>query len=317
MRIALATMIFFSLFSSCVTASTADEDPRKDNSASTVTKDNVASVRAAAEKGDPHAETLLGDAYDSYDGIVGPHDYEKAFSWYKKAAEQGDARAAVNLGAMYHNGHGTPKDDKEAVKWFQISASKNYSVGQNYLGSAYNVGIGGLPKDDKKSFELYALSAKQGDSYGQAALGIRYRDGMGVSKDLNQSMRWFKQSAEQNNPVAFSAIGYAYHEGIGVGKDDVEAVKWWKKAAEQGDSGGTFNLGCAYWQGLGGLPVDYVQAYKWLDISFTHTRNKKLFTILEAQKRVEAKMTREQIGEAIHLIDEWNRDHPHTGGWGE
>ena len=42
-----------------------------------------------------------------------------AVKWYRKAAEQGYARAQFSLGAMYANGRGVPRNDAAAEKWFQ------------------------------------------------------------------------------------------------------------------------------------------------------------------------------------------------------
>ena len=38
---------------------------------------------------------------------------------YLMAAEQGSADAQYNLGVMYANGNGVPKDNTEAVKWYR------------------------------------------------------------------------------------------------------------------------------------------------------------------------------------------------------
>src|ERR1035438_5700118 len=38
---------------------------------------------------------------------------------YFKAAEQGDAVAQYNLGALYHEGHGVPQDDTQALAWWR------------------------------------------------------------------------------------------------------------------------------------------------------------------------------------------------------
>ena len=44
--------------------------------------------------------------------------------WIRKAATQGDAEAQHNLGAMYANGKGVPKDFAKALKWFQLAAEQ-------------------------------------------------------------------------------------------------------------------------------------------------------------------------------------------------
>ena len=44
-------------------------------------------------------------------------DYRTAFREFKALAEQGDARSQRNLGFMYENGRGVPKNYKLAVNW--------------------------------------------------------------------------------------------------------------------------------------------------------------------------------------------------------
>ena len=46
-----------------------------------------------------------------------PHDDTQAVFWYRKAAEQGYARAENNLGVMYEEGKGVPQDDAQALSW--------------------------------------------------------------------------------------------------------------------------------------------------------------------------------------------------------
>ena len=68
----------------------------------------------------------------------------------RQAAEQGDATAQFNLGNMYANGEGVPKDDAEAVKWFRLAADQGYAAAQLNLGAAYTNGQGVL-KDDAEA----------------------------------------------------------------------------------------------------------------------------------------------------------------------
>ena len=42
-----------------------------------------------------------------------PKDYKQAVYWFRKAADQGNAGAQYNLGAMYAKGEGVPKDDRK------------------------------------------------------------------------------------------------------------------------------------------------------------------------------------------------------------
>jgi len=59
--------------------------------------------------------------YDLGRGV--PQDYERAVTWYRRAAQQGDAQAQNNLGVMYENGYGVPQDLVQAYKWYALAAS--------------------------------------------------------------------------------------------------------------------------------------------------------------------------------------------------
>ena len=48
----------------------------------------------------------------------------KAARWYRKAAEQGDAMAQNNLGAMYMNGLGVKKRDLRAAAFWYYKAGE-------------------------------------------------------------------------------------------------------------------------------------------------------------------------------------------------
>ena len=53
-------------------------------------------------------------------------DYDKAFYWIKKAAEQGDVQAQFNLAICYYNGQGVSKDLKQAIYWYQKAAGQGF-----------------------------------------------------------------------------------------------------------------------------------------------------------------------------------------------
>jgi TPR repeat protein len=76
----------------------------------------------------------------SSDGVFGNHnygkgvpkDYVEAVRWYRKSAEQGDAKAQYSLCDMYHEGQGLPQDDLEAARWVPKScrAGQRYGAGR-------------------------------------------------------------------------------------------------------------------------------------------------------------------------------------------
>lgn len=73
-----------------------------------------------AEAGDPKAQTYVGEIYEK----IVPPDYAAARGWYQKAADKGYAHAAMNLGNLYEQGLGVPKDQRQAEAWYR----KGYGV---------------------------------------------------------------------------------------------------------------------------------------------------------------------------------------------
>ena len=78
--------------------------------------------RSAAGQGDANAQYNLGYMY--YNGAGVPRDHAEALRWHRRAAGQGFARAQYNLGVMYYNGAGVPRDFVQAHKWFNLAASR-------------------------------------------------------------------------------------------------------------------------------------------------------------------------------------------------
>ena len=54
--------------------------------------------------------------------------------WFRKAADQGHAKAQCNLGFMYLSGHGLPQSDALAVEWYRKAADQGHAPAQCSLG---------------------------------------------------------------------------------------------------------------------------------------------------------------------------------------
>jgi len=76
----------------------------------------------SSDQGNANAQKNLGWMYAEGKGV--PKDYAEAVKWYMKAADQGNAFAQHNLGLMYKNGNGVAKDRDGARKWFQKAADQ-------------------------------------------------------------------------------------------------------------------------------------------------------------------------------------------------
>ena len=67
----------------------------------------LSETRKAADQGDVQAQLNLGFSYLVGQGVK--QDYAEALKWYRKAAEQGYPAAQFNLGVMYYKGQGVSR----------------------------------------------------------------------------------------------------------------------------------------------------------------------------------------------------------------
>jgi TPR repeat protein len=86
---------------------------------------------------------------------------EKAFKWYMKSAEQGDACAQRNVGYAYNYGEGVEQDEEKAFKWYMKAAEQGDADAQLEVGEAYRYGKG-VEQDEEKAFKWWKLAAEQG-----------------------------------------------------------------------------------------------------------------------------------------------------------
>ena len=205
---------------------------------------HVVRLRQLAEQGNASAQRELGERYEEGRGGVAL-DYREAVAWYRRAAAQGDVRGQANLGAMYANGTGVPRDDEPALMWFRRAADQGDARGQNGLGVMYAYGRG-VPRDDDEAVRWYRRAAEQGYPRGQHSLGWMYQNGRGVRRDDDEAVRWYRRAAEQGHAPGQHNLGWMYQNGRGVRRDDDEAVRWHRRAAEQGHAPGQHNLGWMY-----------------------------------------------------------------------
>ena len=185
------------------------------------------------------AITLSSTAFadDLSDGFEAAQkgDYKTAMRLWKPWAEQGDAKAQYNLGLMYRNGYGVPKDDKQAVKWYRLAAEQGIARAQTSLGLMYANGYG-VPEDDKEAVKWFRLAVEQGDGQAQNSLGNRYEKGEGVIINYIEAVRLYNLSARQGGEYGMYNLARMYKDGKGVEEDKIYSYMWFNLANEAGHS---------------------------------------------------------------------------------
>lgn len=111
-------------------------------------------VLAAASSARADAEEEFERGYQAYS----QRNYAQALAHWRKAAEQGHARAQNGLGVLYRDGLGTMKNERAAAKWFRESAEKGYAFGMFNLGMLYRDGSG-VARDDIEAHKWLTLAS--------------------------------------------------------------------------------------------------------------------------------------------------------------
>ena len=217
-------------------------------------------------KNDSLSQNILGFLHyieiEPLKGFDTEDNIKKAFDYFCKSAEQGDAYGECWLGKCYYfYGYGVKQDKKKAFDLFMKSTKQGSAIGQYYLGVAYEYG-NGVAKDDKKAFEWYKKSAVQGYAKGIEALADNYRYGTGVDIDMNKAFEWYKKASELGHARSSKTIGDMYASGEdGFSKDGKKALDWYTKAAEQ-NLYYLFDIASNYYYGYYGLPKNYKFAFE-------------------------------------------------------
>ena len=99
----------------------------------------------AAQGGDPDAQVELGHRYEYGEGVE--QSFKLAAEWYRRAAEHvpdlgGAGQGKNQLGVLYLEGRGVPRDYVQAYFWFSLKGSKeNAAEAREHLNPAQIRGV--------------------------------------------------------------------------------------------------------------------------------------------------------------------------------
>ena len=146
-------------------------------------------------------------------------DYSLAARWYREAAAQGVAAAQNNLGLMYSQGLGVPRDFRRAAELWKRAAEEDYSLAQYNLALAYFSGKG-VSRDERMAVVWFEKAARAGLPEAQYAMGQLLRVGKVTRRDEGQALTWYKLAAAQGHAEAAAQAESLAGRGV-VAKDPV------------------------------------------------------------------------------------------------
>ncbi len=140
-------------------------------------EDSFDELLKRGEAGEPESQSRLGTLYyygETYYGVEVEQDYEQAFFWMLKAAENGCVFDMYNVGWMYEHGEGTALDYEQAFYWF-------HKAGEEYQHSG-----------------------------AQTALGYMYWEGLGVEKDMETAAEYFLRAGGGHDGEGWRNLAHIY-----------------------------------------------------------------------------------------------------------
>ena len=176
-------------------------------------------------------------------GLGTEQNYEKAFEWFLKSAQEGNKFAQFSLANLYYYGNVAEKNLKGAFGWYMRSAKQGQPYAAYAVGNMYENGES-AEKDKKKSQGYYnqALSGfLKLEADGQAddnlfyKIGVMYKNGLGTEADMDMALEYFKRSAELNNKNGLYEYGKALLLGENITQDIPKAMDCLEKAVRLGN----------------------------------------------------------------------------------
>ena len=175
-------------------------------------------------------------------GLGTEQDYEKAFEWFLKSAQEGNKFAQYSLANLYYYGNGVEKDLSQAFLWYRKSSEQGqpyapYAVAQMYDKGEY------VSQSEETAQRYYKValsgfleleSKDQADDNLFYKIGVMYKNGLGTEADISKAIEYFEKSTE--NMWSTYQLGRLYLFGAEeLEKDKEKAVEWLTKSANDGN----------------------------------------------------------------------------------
>ncbi|GBC10749.1 hypothetical protein RclHR1_09870008 [Rhizophagus clarus] len=227
-----------------------------------LSKENIDDIKELAELGVISAQLILGLLYAKcIESTEIEQDDNKALEWFKKCSEQGLVEGNLCVGYIYSKEKSSTYNSQEAFTYYTKAADQGNGVAMRNLAIMHLVGEHGH-QNLKDSIKLFRKANQCGDAVSGNILGILYQNGVGIPKDVYESAKYYRKASDLGDVNAKFNLGLLYLSGESIKKDEVEAVKLFKEAAEKGFTRAQMLLANAYENGQG-IEKNEEKAFEW------------------------------------------------------
>lgn len=184
-------------------------------------------LKEFANLGDKRCQNHLGIFF--LHGIGTDADYNEAFKWFSKSADQGYLPAMGNLVRCYFGGKGTEKSEEKAVELLKKLYRAGYVKSYHKLAICYLTGIV-VEKNVEQAIKLLNEACNEKEPDAMYYLGLMHVKGNNVTKDLKKGLAYLEEAAENGSIKANRIMGNLHLKGVGVKKDLAKAVSYFTVA---------------------------------------------------------------------------------------
>jgi TPR repeat protein len=141
-------------------------------------------------------------------GASAPRHFATAMTWYRRAAEAGEARGWRNMANCLLAGHPpvVRKDVQRGLRCLRRAVELGDEDAMSDLGERLLDGDG-LRRDRRRGLALLERAAIEGCRAAAGILAARYRDGRGLPRDARRSRAWARLAARWEVEVPPSSGG--------------------------------------------------------------------------------------------------------------
>ncbi|MDQ8200481.1 hypothetical protein QEH56_20110 [Pelagicoccus enzymogenes] len=180
-------------------------------------------IQAAAEAGYPPAIHELGVKAES------SNRYKVALENYERSASLGHIPSLYKLGYYYLEGRGVAVDYQKAVSYFQKAADTEDPIGMLNLGLAYEYGFG-VEQDLSRAYDLYKEARLRGSYYAEYAIGNLLASGKIGEAAWEEAIPYWESAGAYRNKDAYLRLSECHRTGKGVKKNLSLAFNYYNRA---------------------------------------------------------------------------------------
>ncbi len=208
--------------------------------------------------------------------------------------QRGNPEAQFMLGRISdEGGNGVALDPREALRWYRLSATKEFPKALYAIARAYAAGRG-IGVDAQQAINYLTRAANVDFTPALLDMAALFDGGRGIDRDRAQAFALYKRAAELGNTEARFVVAERLMAGDGVRMDTNEAQRWYMAAGGRGHPGALFRMAQLGF-GTNRASVEYrVNAYTWLTLAQQRGG---------AEVRAEATTVRNELAKTMIQVD--------------